>query len=191
MFVFSTLVFVCTASGLAFYSHSGNVLFPHWVIVSLARLHQAKRLQETIIPTVGIFLDTEGWVSFNNDWLLKIKRHLSKTSPSLPSSHQEAPIYGLLEIFISPVIPPFISPYLHPLLVLRPYSSSHSQHFSAALPLRLVCLLRFVRSTLVRRLYSVGLKGEIRGRSKTSLPMLNPPIFGASRGLTGEMRDFL
>ena len=37
------------------YSQRGNVLFPRWVIVSLARFHKAQRLKEAIIPTAGRF----------------------------------------------------------------------------------------------------------------------------------------
>ena len=34
-------------------------------------------------------------------------------------------------------------------------------------------------------------KGGDKGEIKKSLPMPNPPIFGASGGVKGEMRDFL
>ena len=85
------------------YSQRGKVLFPHWVIVSLARLHQAKRLKECLM--------------FNKGWLLKIKRHLLKTSPSLPSERREPSIYGDFVKFISPSNSPSISPITQPLLI--------------------------------------------------------------------------
>ena len=58
------------------HSHTGNVLFPYWEIVSLARLHQAKRLQETIIPTAGTNSWLGSWVSLIKDWLLNDKGRL-------------------------------------------------------------------------------------------------------------------
>ena len=77
-----------------FYSRTGKQLFPWWEIVSLARLHQAKRLKECLM--------------FNKGWLLKIKRHLLKTSPSLPSNPPEVHIYGDFINFISPFITPML-----------------------------------------------------------------------------------
>jgi len=78
-----------------FCSHTGKQLFPPWEIVSLARFHKGlAQLKECLM--------------FNKGWLLKIKHHLLKTSPSLPSNPPEAPIYGDFVNFISP----FISPVL-------------------------------------------------------------------------------
>ena len=62
------------------HSQRGKVLFPHWVIVSLARFHKGlAQLKECLM--------------FNKGRLLKIKRHLSKTSPSLPQSARRAHKY--------------------------------------------------------------------------------------------------
>ena len=63
------------------HSQRGRVLFPHWVIVSLARFHKAQRLKETFIPTAGVFfnqplLDDKARLFFLKGRLLRNKGRL-------------------------------------------------------------------------------------------------------------------